>query len=203
MAPRSCFTGRWSTMPIAKARELELENGYVFVHAVRRSGTSSPGPAPSALEMLEDAPDLDCIVVPIGGGGLMSGIATAAKALKPDIEMIGVEAELYPSMKCAVEGCQPAARRRHAGRRHCGQAAGRAHPAHPQGTGRRFRAGRPNARSSRRWRCWSGSRRRVVEGAGAAGLAAILDDPGPLQGQEGRHRAVRRQYRHASARQRC
>ena len=59
-----------------------------------------------ALEMLEDAPDLDTIVVPIGGGGLMSGIAIAARAIKPDIELIGVEAELYPSMKCAIEGCR-------------------------------------------------------------------------------------------------
>ena len=49
-----------------------------------------------ALEMLEDAPDLDTLVVPIGGGGLISGVATAAKALKPEIEVIGVEAELYP-----------------------------------------------------------------------------------------------------------
>ena len=59
----------------------------------------------SALEMLEAVPDLDALVVPIGGGGLMSGIAIAARALKPDIELIGVEAELYPSMKCAIEDC--------------------------------------------------------------------------------------------------
>ena len=56
------------------------------------------------LELLEDAPDLDTIVVPIGGGGLMSGISIASRAIKPDIELIGVEAELYPSMKCAIEG---------------------------------------------------------------------------------------------------
>ena len=66
---------------------------------------SSPARGRSALEMLEDAPDLDTIVVPIGGGGLMSGISIAARAVKPDIELIGVEAELYPSMKCAIEGC--------------------------------------------------------------------------------------------------
>jgi threonine dehydratase len=45
------------------------------------------------------------IVLPIGGGGLMSGVGIAARALKPDIGLIGVEAELYPSMKCALEGC--------------------------------------------------------------------------------------------------
>jgi threonine dehydratase len=43
--------------------------------------------------------------VPIGGGGLMSGVSIAARSVKPDIELIGVEAELYPSMKCAIQGC--------------------------------------------------------------------------------------------------
>jgi threonine dehydratase len=54
--------------------------------------------------MLADAPDLDQIVVPIGGGGLISGIAVAAKALKPDIEIVGVEAALYPSFHNAISG---------------------------------------------------------------------------------------------------
>lgn len=51
-----------------------------------------------ALEMLAAVPDLDVLIVPIGGGGLISGIAVAAKALKPGIEVIGVQAALYPSM---------------------------------------------------------------------------------------------------------
>ncbi len=55
-----------------------------------------------ALEMLEDVPDLDCLVVPIGGGGLIAGNAIAAKAIKPEIEIVGVEAELYPSMWNAI-----------------------------------------------------------------------------------------------------
>jgi threonine dehydratase len=57
-----------------------------------------------ALEFLEDAPEIDTLIVPIGGGGLMSGMSIAAKALRPDIEVIGVQAELYPSMYCAVSG---------------------------------------------------------------------------------------------------
>ncbi len=57
-----------------------------------------------ALEMLADANDLECLVVPIGGGGLVSGIAIAAKALRPDIEIYGVESELYPSMYAALKG---------------------------------------------------------------------------------------------------
>lgn len=54
------------------------------------------------LEMLADLPQLDTIVVPIGGGGLIAGIATAAKAIKPDIRIIGVETASYPSMRAAL-----------------------------------------------------------------------------------------------------
>ncbi|MGF1544105.1 MAG: threonine ammonia-lyase [Parvularculaceae bacterium] len=57
-----------------------------------------------ALEMLEDRPDLDVIVAPVGGGGLISGVATAAKAVNPAIEIIGVEAALFPSMTNALDG---------------------------------------------------------------------------------------------------
>jgi threonine dehydratase len=88
----------------AKARELALEKGYVFVHPFDDPQIVA-GAGTVAVEMLEDASDLDAIVVPIGGGGLMSGVSIAARAIKPDIELIGVEAELYPSMKCAIEGC--------------------------------------------------------------------------------------------------
>ncbi len=88
----------------AKARELALEKGYVFVHPFDDAQIIA-GAGTLGLEMLEDAPDLDTIVVPIGGGGLMSGVSIATRAMKPDIELIGVEAELYPSMKCAIEGC--------------------------------------------------------------------------------------------------
>ncbi|HYU57667.1 MAG TPA: pyridoxal-phosphate dependent enzyme, partial [Actinomycetota bacterium] len=74
------------------ARELERDKGFVYFH----SGNDPfiiAGHGTIGLEMLEDAPDLDTIVVPIGGGGLMSGISIAARAGKPDIELIGVEAE--------------------------------------------------------------------------------------------------------------
>jgi len=86
----------------AHARELEAKDGYVFVHPFDDVAVMA-GAGTIGLEMLEDAPELDTLVIPIGGGGLISGIATAAKALKPGIKVIGVEAELYPSMKNAVE----------------------------------------------------------------------------------------------------
>src|SRR5690606_2607522 len=57
-----------------------------------------------ALEMLGTAPQIEVLVVPIGGGGLGSGMAVAAKALKPDIEVIGVQAALYPSMYNLIKG---------------------------------------------------------------------------------------------------
>ncbi len=77
----------------------------MFVHAFDDPQIIA-GAGTVGIEMLEDAPDLDVITVPIGGGGLMSGVSIAARALKPDIELIGVEAELYPSMKCAIQECQ-------------------------------------------------------------------------------------------------
>jgi threonine dehydratase len=62
-----------------------------------------------ALEMLEAAPDLEVLVVPVGGGGLVGGVATAAKALRPAIEVVGVEAALYPSVHRRLQGLPPAA----------------------------------------------------------------------------------------------
>jgi threonine dehydratase len=84
------------------ARELEEKNGFIFVHPFDDVAVMA-GAGTVALEMIEDAPDLDMLVIPIGGGGLISGVATAAKTLKPGIKVIGVEAELYPSMKNVVE----------------------------------------------------------------------------------------------------
>jgi threonine dehydratase len=81
----------------AHARALEGERGLTFVHPFDDPDIMA-GQGTVALEMLEDAPDLDMIVVPVGGGGLVSGIAVAAKGAKPDIKVIGVQSNLYPSM---------------------------------------------------------------------------------------------------------
>lgn len=85
------------------AHSLADEKGYVVIHpyddnlVMAEQGTL-------AIEMLEQNPDLDILVAPIGGGGLIAGCAVAAKALAPKIEIICVEAALYPSMKEAIEG---------------------------------------------------------------------------------------------------
>ena len=81
----------------AHARELEAQQGLTFVHPFDEPDIIA-GQGTVALEMLEDAPEIDTLVVPIGGGGLFSGMGTAARAMKPDIRLIGVQAELYPSM---------------------------------------------------------------------------------------------------------
>lgn len=165
-----------------KARELEAEKGYVFVHAFDDPQIIA-GAGTVGLEMLEDAPDLDTIIVPIGGGGLMSGVSIAARALKPDIELIGVEAELYPSMKCAIQNCQM--------------------PLGGDTLAEGIAVKQPGELTSRILKDYAndvvlvperdleravamlaGIEKTVVEGAGAAGLAAMLAEPGRYKGKK-------------------
>ena len=87
----------------AHARKLEVEQGLTFVHPFDEPDIIA-GQGTVALEMLEDAPEIDTLVIPIGGGGLFSGMATAARAMKPDIRLVGVQAELYPSMYAFIKG---------------------------------------------------------------------------------------------------
>jgi threonine dehydratase len=165
----------------AHAKELALEKGYVFVHPFDDPQIIA-GAGTLGLEMLEDAPDLDAIVVPIGGGGLMSGISIAARALKPDVEMIGVEAELYPSMKCAIQGVRM--------------------PLGGDTLAEGIAVKQPGELTSRILKDYAndvvlvsernleqavamlvGIEKTVVEGAGAAGLAAMLADPARFKGK--------------------
>ena len=166
----------------ARARELALENGYVFIHAFDDPQIIA-GAGTVGLEMLEDAPELDGIVVPIGGGGLMSGVSIAARSVKPDIELIGVEAELYPSMKCAIQHCQM--------------------PLGGDTLAEGIAVKQPGALTSRILGEYAndvvlvserdleravamlvGIEKTVVEGAGAAGLAAMLSDPERYRGRK-------------------
>jgi threonine dehydratase len=87
----------------AHALELAAQRGLTFVHAFDDPEIIA-GQGTVALEMLADAPEIETLVVPVGGGGLMSGVGTASRALRPDIELIGVQAELYPSMYCRLGG---------------------------------------------------------------------------------------------------
>jgi len=100
---RVVLTGETLAEAQAEAERLQQVEGLVFVHPYDDPHIIA-GQGTIALEMLADRPDLDCLVVPVGGGGLIAGNAVAAKALKPDIAIIGVEAALYPSMTAALKG---------------------------------------------------------------------------------------------------
>ena len=86
-----------------KAAELVAAEGRTLVHPYDDAHVMA-GQGSVALEMLEETPDLDCLVIPIGGGGLFAGMAVAAKAVRPDIVLYGVEAALYPSFVNAIDG---------------------------------------------------------------------------------------------------
>ena len=81
----------------AHARKLEGELGLTFVHPFDDPRVAA-GQGTVALEMLEDAPEIETLVVPIGGGGLLSGMGTAARGIKQSIGLVGVQAQLFPSM---------------------------------------------------------------------------------------------------------
>jgi threonine dehydratase len=165
-----------------RARELALENGYVFVHPFDDPQIIA-GAGTLGLELLEDAPDLDTIVIPIGGGGLMSGVSISSRAIKPSVELIGVEAELYPSMKCAIEGC-------HLPLGGDTLAEGIAVKQPGELTSRILRELVnevmlvPERELERAVAMLVGIEKTVVEGAGAAGLAAMLTFPEHFAGKK-------------------
>jgi threonine dehydratase len=87
----------------AEAQRIAAEDGRTLVHPYDDPATIA-GQGTIALELLADHPDLGAIVAPVGGGGLVAGIGVAAKALRPDLVVVGVQSERWPSMLTAVEG---------------------------------------------------------------------------------------------------
>src|SRR3954464_14133854 len=87
----------------AFAHGIADRDGLTFVHPYD-DPLIIAGQGTIALEMLDAVPDLDVLVVPVGGGGLIAGIATAARALKPNIRVVGVESKTYPSMHQRLAG---------------------------------------------------------------------------------------------------
>ena len=85
------------------ARSMEKQLGLTYIPPFDDPLVAA-GQGTVALEMLEDVPEIDTLAIPVGGGGLASGMGTVARALKPDIRLIGVEAELYPSMFNRLKG---------------------------------------------------------------------------------------------------
>ena len=100
---RVILTGERYDDAYEEARLIEAKEGLTFVHPFDDVDVIA-GQGTVALEMLEDAPEIDTLVVPIGGGGLISGSATVARAAARPIQVIGVQAELYPSMYAKMKG---------------------------------------------------------------------------------------------------
>ena len=87
----------------SKVEALIDSRGLTLIHPYDNTQVMA-GQGTVGLEMLIDQPDLDVLVVPIGGGGLVGGIATIAKEMRPDIRIVGVQTEAYPSMQAAMAG---------------------------------------------------------------------------------------------------
>ena len=172
-----------SSLDEARSHALALaqQQGLVFVHPYDDPEIVA-GQGTVALEMLADVPDLDTLVVAIGGGGLMGGMATAAKALRPDITLIGVQTTRFPAMFNAIKGTH-----------------------HPQGSSsiaEGIAVGTPGQLPQAIIRDKVNDlllvdegdieqaivmllevEKTLVEGAGAAGLAAVLKYPAQFQGK--------------------
>ena len=88
------------------AKVLRDEEGFIFVSAFDDAGIVA-GQGVCGLEWMEDCPDLDVLIIPIGGGGLIAGSAIAAKGVRPDIRIFGVEAAMYPSFTAKRRGEPP------------------------------------------------------------------------------------------------
>ncbi len=165
----------------AHARTLEAERGFTFVHPFDDPRVIA-GQGTVAVEMLADAPDIDTLVVPIGGGGLLSGMATVARAADQAIEVIGVQAELYPSMYNRINGTD--------------------HPCAGDTLAEGIAVKEPGGVTSQMVRALVDDivlvserslekavslllqiEKTVVEGAGAAGLAALLEHPERFAGR--------------------
>ena len=164
-----------------RALQIAAEQGLSFVHPFDDADVIA-GQGTIALEMLQAQPDLDTLVIAVGGGGLISGIATAVRALKPGMQIIGVQTARFPAMVNVVKGT-----------------------AHPQGSStiaEGIAVGQPGQLT----RQIIGSlvddlvlveegdieqaivmlleiEKTLVEGAGAAGLAALLKEPARFAGK--------------------
>lgn len=164
------------------AEALVKDKGYLLIHPYDDDKVIA-GQGTIAIEMLEDQPDLDVMVVPIGGGGIIGGTAIAAKHIKPDLEVLGVEVKLYPSMYHALRG-QPAK---------CGGSTLAEGIAVKNVTERTIAIAKQyvddvrlvgESDIERAVMAYLTHQKTLAEGAGAAGLAAVFADPGHFRGRK-------------------
>jgi threonine dehydratase len=165
----------------AHAYALAEREGLVFVHPYDDEAIIA-GQGTVALEMLQAQPDLDTLVVAIGGGGLIGGMATAARAIRPGIRIVGVQAERFPAMYNAIKGT------------HLPQGSSTIAEGIAVGTPGRLTQAIVRERVDELLLVDEGDieqaivmlleiEKTLVEGAGAAGLAALLKHPGQFAGQ--------------------
>ena len=164
------------------AYQVKDREGLTFVHPYDDPAVVA-GQGTIALEMLADAPDLETLVIPVGGGGLIAGNATAAKHLKPEIRIVGVEARMFPSMYAELRGEQPVCGGHTIAEGIAVKQAGRL----PLEIARRLvdeivLVDEPHLEAAITLFC--NVEKTVAEGAGAAGLAALLAHPQKFAGQK-------------------
>lgn len=164
------------------AEAIIAEKGLVLVHPYDDDRIIA-GQGTIGIEMLEDVPDLDAIVVPVGGGGVISGIAIATKSLRPSIEVLGVEVKLYPSMYHALRGQKG----------ECGGSTLAEGIAVKNVTERTVSICKQHvdgirlvgeAEIEQAVMAYLTHQKTLAEGAGAAGLAAVLADPRHFRGRK-------------------
>jgi len=175
------LTGETVEEAAAFAQMHGRERGLTFIHPYDDPLVMA-GQGTLALEMLGAAPEIDTFVVPIGGGGLISGMAVAAKALRPDIQLIGVQAELYPSMYNSINGTRLPMRGDTLAEGIAVKAPGRM----TQAIVRELVDDIILVSEQEIERAMSlliNIEKTVVEGAGAVGLAAVLKEPARFKGR--------------------
>jgi threonine dehydratase len=171
---------------VQEAREKALaiggERGLVFVHPYDDPHVIA-GQGTVGAELLEDQPDLDCAIFPIGGGGLIAGCAVAMKKMKPDIEIFGVECGLYPSMRAALQGEIPVCGGQTLAEGIAVKAAGAlALPIVERLVADVILA--DEEQIERAVAAFMSLQKTMAEGAGAAGLAALLAEPERFRGRK-------------------
>ncbi|GGB56511.1 threonine ammonia-lyase [Roseibium aquae] len=166
----------------AEASRLAEEKDLVWVHPFDDPKVIA-GQGTIGLEMLAAVPELDTIIVPVGGGGLISGIATAAKAVRPEIEIIGVETDLYPAMWGAVTGKPVICEGPTIAEGIAVKEVGTLNRQIVKDTVKRIVLAREST-IERAINVYLTFQHTIAEGAGAAGLAALLTEPEAFRGRK-------------------
>ncbi len=174
--------GETLTEAAAAARRIGEERGLTFIHPYDDDEVIA-GQGVIGLEIMDAVPDVEIIVAPVGGGGLIAGVATAAKSITPGVEIVGAEAALYPSMKNAVSNERaPSGGATVAEGIAVADAGARTAPIVKSLVNDVLLVSEANL--ERGISAYAGTAKTVAEGAGAAPLAALLQYPARFKGRK-------------------